>query len=292
MSDVKPPFHYLATCSKVSLESFEMSELNKSSMRRKEAIEVLDAWVEAEVNARLARWVLEHRRRDPNACIESIVEIGESGASPCSPGASHATSLAPIPAPQPCSGACADAAFPREDPAITKPRLQKMKSKRVFAAPVESADSCSREFGSPHTFAYPISRVSSHPTPRAETAGPAPSARSDVPSPSRVPAPKVSTIRAQHSPAKDPPRADASYCVSVFTIASSGARLRPGVRKVLPFHARAWHRARPCFIAIVGRRNTRSDGRGDAFSTRRSIIGIRLTHDLAAQSMAGSSPNS
>src|ERR1700722_5240418 len=80
--DANAPFQYLATCSKVSLESFEMSELNKASMRRKEALEVLDAWIEAEVNARLARWVLEHRRRDPNVCIDSMVKIDETSALP------------------------------------------------------------------------------------------------------------------------------------------------------------------------------------------------------------------
>ncbi len=62
MSESKPPLKYLADCSEASLESFELSRLNQIANLRKELREVLDEWVEAEVQVRLARRILEDRR--------------------------------------------------------------------------------------------------------------------------------------------------------------------------------------------------------------------------------------
>ncbi len=62
MGDILLPLEYLLTSSRRSLEAFELSRLACSSNLRKEICQVLDEWVEAEVGARLTRWILEHRR--------------------------------------------------------------------------------------------------------------------------------------------------------------------------------------------------------------------------------------
>jgi len=62
MSDTNPPLDYLATCSKPSLEAFELGRLNRAANLRKELRDILEEWIQAEGEARLARWLLEGRR--------------------------------------------------------------------------------------------------------------------------------------------------------------------------------------------------------------------------------------
>lgn len=62
MGATRPPLDYLATCSQMSLESVELSRLNLASNLRKEFQEILDEWIESEVDARLARSILDWRR--------------------------------------------------------------------------------------------------------------------------------------------------------------------------------------------------------------------------------------
>ncbi len=64
MSQLPAPFDYLATCSEPSLESFELSRFNRIANLRKELRQILNEWIEAEVEARLARWLLNQRRLD------------------------------------------------------------------------------------------------------------------------------------------------------------------------------------------------------------------------------------
>jgi hypothetical protein len=63
MSDIQP-FPYLVTSSKVSLESYELLRLSRASNLRKEMLQLLDEWVDAETEARMARAMLEWRRGD------------------------------------------------------------------------------------------------------------------------------------------------------------------------------------------------------------------------------------
>lgn len=56
------PLEYLIRASKETLESFELTRLNRAANFRKEARDVLNDWVQAEVESRLARFVLERRR--------------------------------------------------------------------------------------------------------------------------------------------------------------------------------------------------------------------------------------
>lgn len=67
MERTRPPLDYLLSCSEASLESFEMSRLNRIANLRRELRDLLDEWMEAEVNARVARWLLECKRAESRA---------------------------------------------------------------------------------------------------------------------------------------------------------------------------------------------------------------------------------
>ncbi len=62
MDATRPPLDYLASCSQMSLESVELSRLNRAANLRKEFQEILDELIDSEVDARLARTILEWRR--------------------------------------------------------------------------------------------------------------------------------------------------------------------------------------------------------------------------------------
>jgi hypothetical protein len=62
MGASRPPLDYLTTCSQTPLESVELSLLNLAANPREEFLEILDEWIESEVDARLARSILEWRR--------------------------------------------------------------------------------------------------------------------------------------------------------------------------------------------------------------------------------------
>lgn len=62
MSVTRPPLAYLVTCSQMSLESVELSRLNQASNLRKEFLQILEEWIDSEVDARLARSILEWKR--------------------------------------------------------------------------------------------------------------------------------------------------------------------------------------------------------------------------------------
>lgn len=62
MRSDQPSFEFLVTSSETSLESFELARLNAIANLRKELRQIVDEWIEAEVQARIARWILERRR--------------------------------------------------------------------------------------------------------------------------------------------------------------------------------------------------------------------------------------
>jgi hypothetical protein len=62
MSSTLLPLEYLVTSSENCLEGFELARLNQISNLRKEFSQVFDDLVEAEIGARLARWMLDGRR--------------------------------------------------------------------------------------------------------------------------------------------------------------------------------------------------------------------------------------
>ncbi|HEV2617488.1 MAG TPA: hypothetical protein VGU63_12860 [Candidatus Acidoferrales bacterium] len=63
MKTTKPMLDYLATCSQTSLESFQLARLNDLANLRKQMIEIVDQWVESDIQARIAEWILVRRRR-------------------------------------------------------------------------------------------------------------------------------------------------------------------------------------------------------------------------------------
>lgn len=64
MKTTKMLLEYIATCSKTSLESFELARLNDRANLRKQMIEILDDLIEVDVQSRIAEWVLVQRRRE------------------------------------------------------------------------------------------------------------------------------------------------------------------------------------------------------------------------------------
>jgi hypothetical protein len=61
MRGTEPTLEYLLACSKISLESFGLSRLNRASNLRKELSQVAEQWVAAEVSFRLARLIADRR---------------------------------------------------------------------------------------------------------------------------------------------------------------------------------------------------------------------------------------
>jgi hypothetical protein len=59
---IAPPLEYLVTSSQAGLENFELVRLNTIANLRKELGELVEEWIEAETQSRLARWILECRR--------------------------------------------------------------------------------------------------------------------------------------------------------------------------------------------------------------------------------------
>ncbi len=79
MSSTQLPLEYLVASSENCLEGFELARLNRISDLRKEFSEVFDELVEAEIGARIARWILEGRRtQDYNAGVEQLVSTRAS----------------------------------------------------------------------------------------------------------------------------------------------------------------------------------------------------------------------
>jgi hypothetical protein len=66
------PFEYLLTSSSASIESFHLSRLNAVANLRKELHELFEEWVEAEVQARLAQWLLARKNSENLAAAGSI----------------------------------------------------------------------------------------------------------------------------------------------------------------------------------------------------------------------------
>jgi hypothetical protein len=74
MSATRPPLSYLVTCSQMSLESVELARLNQAANLRKEFHQILEEWIDSEVDARLARSLLQWRR-DQNPDADAAARI-------------------------------------------------------------------------------------------------------------------------------------------------------------------------------------------------------------------------
>lgn len=59
----EPPWDFLLSASKNSLQSFELSRLSNAANLRKEIAALLDQWMADQANATVARLLLEERER-------------------------------------------------------------------------------------------------------------------------------------------------------------------------------------------------------------------------------------
>lgn len=62
----EPPWDFLLSASKNSLQSFELSRLSNAANLRKEIAALLDQWMADQANATVARLLLEERERTGN----------------------------------------------------------------------------------------------------------------------------------------------------------------------------------------------------------------------------------
>ena len=59
----QPPWEFLLSASRNSLQSYELSRLNYAANLRKEIGALLDQWMEENSAAMFARWLMEQRER-------------------------------------------------------------------------------------------------------------------------------------------------------------------------------------------------------------------------------------
>ena len=67
----QPPWEFLLSASRNSLQSYELSRLSHAANLRKEITQLLDSWLEENTAAMLARWLMEQRGRSAEVPVES-----------------------------------------------------------------------------------------------------------------------------------------------------------------------------------------------------------------------------
>jgi hypothetical protein len=76
MGSLSTSFDYLATCSESALESYELARWGRAANLRKQFLELIEEWVQCEVEARLARMTRDFRRvdtHDPAECSAKAI---------------------------------------------------------------------------------------------------------------------------------------------------------------------------------------------------------------------------
>lgn len=81
----QPPWEFLLSASRTSLQSYELTRLSHAANLRKEIGTLLDQWLDENASAMLARWLMEQRERT------STHAANDSSSSGSQPGA-HAAS--------------------------------------------------------------------------------------------------------------------------------------------------------------------------------------------------------
>lgn len=81
----QPPWEFLLTASRNTLQSYELSRLGHAANLRKEISSLLDQWLDENANAMVARWLIEQRERSVRAARESGGELqaGATNPVPC-----------------------------------------------------------------------------------------------------------------------------------------------------------------------------------------------------------------
>jgi hypothetical protein len=72
----QPPWEFLLSASRNSLQSYELSRLNHAANLRKEIGALLDLWTEENSSAMLARWLMEQQERPQQ--VQEEAAPGES----------------------------------------------------------------------------------------------------------------------------------------------------------------------------------------------------------------------
>lgn len=71
----QPPWEFLLSASRNSLQSYELSRLSHAANLRKEISALIDQWMEETSAALLARWLMEHRERElPVAELSAVAQ--------------------------------------------------------------------------------------------------------------------------------------------------------------------------------------------------------------------------
>jgi hypothetical protein len=86
----EPPWEFLLSASRNSLQSFELSRLSHAANLRKEIGQLLDSWLEETAAAMLARWLMEQQRVRPPPTSEAPQASESRPADP--PGGGHPVS--------------------------------------------------------------------------------------------------------------------------------------------------------------------------------------------------------
>lgn len=73
----QPPWDFLLSASRNSLQSYELSRLSHAANLRKEIAQLLDSWLEENTAAMLARWLMEQRERPTSDDGKTAVAGGE-----------------------------------------------------------------------------------------------------------------------------------------------------------------------------------------------------------------------
>ena len=72
----EPPWEFLLSASRNSLQSYELSRLSHAANLRKEIGQLLDSWLDENAAAMLARWLMEQRERSLR--VEDVPQASES----------------------------------------------------------------------------------------------------------------------------------------------------------------------------------------------------------------------
>jgi hypothetical protein len=81
----QPPWEFLLSASRTSLQSYELTRLSHAANLRKEIGTLLDQWLEENACAMLARWLMEQRERPATHALSEL-------STPSSPAGPHSVS--------------------------------------------------------------------------------------------------------------------------------------------------------------------------------------------------------
>ncbi|HVA16712.1 MAG TPA: hypothetical protein VMV59_03255 [Candidatus Dormibacteraeota bacterium] len=134
MKTTKSMLDYLATCSQTSLEAFELARLNDLANIRKQMMEVVNDWVESDIQARIAEWILVRRRQQATlrAATQSFRRMRSKQASlPLFPAANDSLAKFPTLAPNAIFPVLRDAVSDEPVRALRRGSEALAKSKRI-----------------------------------------------------------------------------------------------------------------------------------------------------------------